>query len=191
MLEGLAILALFGFIALGASRAASIVPTDSFAPTPDGAPADFDALFQKYGSAYGVPWLWLKAFAMNESSLGRAPSVARGLVEPTDIEGSVSMDGKSWGLMQVTLSTAGDFDSNVTPELLNDPEYSVSIAAQYIAHLIGVFPIVMPGHVEWVVKAYNQGQGNTQKEINGQGGGYADAYWDRWQRNYAQIGGTL
>lgn len=147
----------------------------------------WDSLFQMYGRLYGVEWTMLKAIAMNESSLGDAPSVAQGLAAPSDVDGSKSDDGKSWGLMQLTLPTAGDYDPAVTPQRLNNPEYSVEIAAHFISDLLGMFTPSDPRYTEWVVKSYNQGAGNTKKEIAGKIDGYADEYWDRYQRNRAII----
>lgn len=140
----------------------------------------WDSLFKNYG---GENWKILKAIAMNESSLGRHPSVARGIEVPTDVEGSKSDDGKSWGLMQVTIPTGRDFDPACSPILLNNPEYSVRIAARFLRSLQSQFD-----ELEYVVKAYNQGAGNMRKEIAGTGGGYADEYWERFQRNLRLVG---
>lgn len=155
----------------------------------------FDGLFQKYGVVYGVSWKWLKAIAMNESSLGQARSVAHGLASPSDIEGSKSSDGLSWGLMQVTIKTALTMDPSATPEKLNNPEYSVKLGAQYIMKLKGMFTPGEPRYVEWVIKSYNQGPGNTKNEIKGQISNPAwhdrvEEYWARFQRNLAKVEAT-
>lgn len=147
----------------------------------------FDDLFHQGEANYGVDWTWLKAFCLNESNLGRAASVARGLATPSDIDGSKSSDGKSWGLLQVTLATAKGIDPQATQEKLNDPSYSVNIGAKYIAQLKKMFSPSDPNYVQWVVKSYNQGPGNTKDEIDGDGGGYADAYWTRWQSNLTKV----
>lgn len=145
----------------------------------------FDDLFIKYAQIYGLDPNWLKAFALNESDLGRDKSVAAGLDNPDDVAGSTSSDGKSWGLMQVTLSTGRDYDPDVTPQKLNDPNYSVDLAAHLISDLMRAFPPDQhPRNLEWMVKSYNQGRGNTNKEIAGLIGGYAGDYWTRWQSNY-------
>lgn len=156
----------------------------------NGIDSKYDEWFKFYGLKHSVPWLWLKAIAMNESSLGRHPSVARGLANPADVEGSKSEDGKSWGLMQVTLTTAKDFDPTATPQKLNNPEYSISIAAKYLERTSKQFVMVSTRYVEWVIKSYNQGVGNTKKELNGTSPGYAQEYWERWQRNFKKIGGV-
>ena len=150
----------------------------------------YDALFQKYGNQYGVDWQWLKAFALNESNLGLDSSVAAGIANPQDVEGSKSSDGLSWGLMQVTLRTGSDYDSNITPQKLNDPEYSISIAAEFIAHLMSLFDSSDSRYLESVVKSYNEGAGNMRKELLGTGGGFADDYWSRWTRNYNKVKGS-
>lgn len=149
----------------------------------------YDALFQSYGKKYGVNWQWLKAIAMNESSLGQVRSVALGLLEPSNIEASKSSDGKSWGLMQVTLKTAWTMDARATAEKLNNPEYSINLAAQYVGKLQEMFkkPQYADRFREWVIKSYNQGPGNTLKEIRGETKGYAAEYWARFQRNLERV----
>lgn len=147
----------------------------------------FDALFQKYGTSYGVSWRVLKAIAMNESSLGQNERVALGIREPANIEGSKSEDGKSWGLMQLTVPTASDFVPDTTPVELNDPDFSIRVAAQFIAWIQKQFPLVDPRWQEWVIKSYNQGVGNTNKERAGRIDGYAGEYWSRFQRNLNRI----
>lgn len=148
----------------------------------------WDADFKAAGAKYGVPWQWLKAVALNESSLGSAKSVARGLVAPTDIEGSKSTDGKSWGLMQVTLTTGRGLDPFCTEVKLNDPKYSIDLGAKYIGQMSKRFSQVETRYVEWVIKSYNQGPGNTDKEKSGKiAKGYADEYWDRFQRNLQKV----
>lgn len=151
----------------------------------------FDALFLKYSQVFGVDRDVIKAICMNESSLGLAPSVARGLASPTDIEGSKSTDGKSWGLMQVTLTTARDMDSTATAEKLNNPDYSVKLGANYLSRMQKLYLKSDPRWLEWVVKSYNQGPGNTAKEIKGEIAGYSDEYYERFVRNLTKIRGGL
>jgi membrane-bound lytic murein transglycosylase MltF len=142
---------------------------------------NFDELFQKYAIKYNLDWRMLKSIAIIESSLGRAPSVAHGIKNPTDVENSKSSDGKSWGLMQVTLPTARDYDSNATAERLNSPEYSINLASQYLRTLFSIFKGDVK-IIEKVVKSYNQGQGNTLK-----GKTYADGYWIKYQNAYKTL----
>lgn len=148
----------------------------------------FDDLFKKYSVRYSVPFNWLKAICMNESALGLAPSVAIGIKAPYDIEASKSSDGKSWGIMQMTLPTAKDFDAGATPEKLNNPEYSVDLAARFLKYLMSQFSQIDPRYAEYVLKSYNQGAGNTRKEIK-TGKGYADEYWTRIKRHLTKIEG--
>jgi len=116
----------------------------------------WDYLFKRYGKIYGIPWKWLKAICMIESDLGRAKSVAHGFLYPNDIEKSKSSDGKSWGLMQTTIPTSRDFESDVTAADLNDPEVSVRIASKYIKTLIARFGL---NDRESIIRAYNGGAG--------------------------------
>jgi len=112
----------------------------------------YDPLFVRYGAAYSVPWQWLKAIAIVESNLGKAPSVARGLEKPSDVAGSTSSDGKSWGLMQLTLPTARQFESATTEIGLNNPDTSVRLAAKYL---------------HWVMQNYFTDQENVIRSYNG------------------------
>jgi len=147
----------------------------------------FDSLFSKYGAKYGVDPKILKAISLNESNLGRHPSVARGLENPIDVDGSTSSDGKSWGLMQVTVVTARDYDALASPEKLNSPEYSVDLASRLLRDLQKRFETADPRYLEWVVKSYNQGAGNTNKERRGVSSGFAQEYWERFQRNFERV----
>lgn len=139
---------------------------------------NFDDLFKNMATKYGLDWKMLKAIAIIESSLGAHPSVKIGLENPSNVEGSKSSDGKSWGLMQVTIPTARDYDKLVTPEKLNIPYYSVEIASKHLAMLKKLFN----GDVQKIVKSYNQGQGNTLA-----GKTYADGYWTKYLNAYRSI----
>jgi hypothetical protein len=156
----------------------------------------WDEEFKRAGIRYGVKWQWLKAIAQNESSLGRHPSVARGLAEPQNIEDSKSEDGKSWGLMQITLpdSRVRDHWSTWSDDLkrralglkasrLNDPLFSIDLAAKIVSVAQTKFPLVDPRYNEWVVKSYNQGVRNSQRERSGEISGYAGEYYKRFLRN--------
>ncbi len=147
-------------------------------------PADFgenwtkwDEFFQRYASSTGVTFEMLKAICMNESSLGRNPAVAHGLLNPTDISGSASEDKKSWGLMQLTMPTACDYDPECSPEKLNDPIYSVKIASLFLNALWVSF-----GNEEDVVRAYNAGGGAVRRNPK-----IAQEYWARYQAHRGLI----
>jgi len=125
----------------------------------------WDKLIRKNSAIYGIPWRWMKAIMIIESDLGRAPSVARGLMYPTDIQGSKSSDGKSWGLMQLTLPTARQFEPSVTEESLNDPNVSVRIAGKYMAWVRDRYwPL---SNREAFIRSYNGGPG-FNKTVSGQ-----------------------
>ncbi len=142
----------------------------------------WDYYFKEAETKHNVDWRWLKAIAMNESSLGTNKSVAIGLANPKNVAGSASSDGKSYGLMQITLATAKSMEPSVTPQKLNIPEYSIDLAARYVAELKKMFSITDFRYVEWVIKSYNQGPGNTKKEIEGKPG-FADEYWKRFKNH--------
>ncbi len=130
----------------------------------------YDPIFKKYSARYSVPWRWLKAIALNESSLGTNPRVLAGLV---------SSDGLSWGLMQVTLTTAKDlYKREVSAEELKNDEISVDLAAKYLQRLMRYFP----GDTRKIIMSYNQGEGNTMK-----GKEYALPYWEKFQKHLKMI----
>lgn len=152
----------------------------------------FDALFEKYGLKYQVPSSWLKAIALNESSLGKAKSVALGLREPNNIEGSKSSDGLSWGLMQVTLTTARALDPMATQAKLNNPEYSIDLGARVVRdNMVAVakfLPKSDPRYIEFVIKAYNEGPNHAKNEYLGKPSNpkwqaHVQEYWSRFKRN--------
>ena len=150
---------------------------------------EYDSLFKKYGAEYNIDWRWLKAICLNESNLGKAKSVMIGLENPRDIENSKSSDGKSWGLMQVTVPTAKDFDLAANSEKLNNPDYSVKIASKYLAWVKKQFSAYVnnPNYLEYVIKSYNQGVTNTKKEIAKTSSGFAQGYWDKFQKNLERV----
>ncbi len=150
----------------------------------------FDQFFKLYspGKIGGVDgWKILKAIALNESDLGKYPSVALGIKTPHDVEGSKSQDAKSWGIMQMTIPTARDLDPRATEVMLNNPEYSIKLSGQYVKWLTRYFSPLDTRFLEYVVKSYNQGPRNTQKEIAGKTQGYANEYWSRFVRNLKRV----
>lgn len=131
-------------------------PMDQAAQALTGNPAftRWDPLLKKKATVYRVPWRWLKVIIMNESSNGQAHSVLVGLSDPSNVAGSASGDGKSWGLMQITLATAkGLTGREVSAEELNEPEFNVALSAQLLRELIDRFGF----DFEAVMRAYNGG----------------------------------
>lgn len=120
----------------------------------------FDQTFKLIGEKYLIDWKILKAISLKESTLGTHPRVKRGLEFPKDIEGSKSEDGLSWGLMQMTLKTAKDYDQLATPEKLNNPYYSIDLSARHLKGLMRKFT-----NERDYIMAYNQGEGNQKKFI--------------------------
>lgn len=149
----------------------------------------YDQIFQNVAAQYGLDWQVMKAIAHIESQVGTYSSVLHGILNPNDVEASKSYDGKSWGIMQFTLPTARDFDASATAEKLNNPEYSIRLAGQFIAWLGLKIPAVDPRRTEWIIKSYNQGIGNTLKERAGAGGGFANEYFNRFLAAYEKVKG--
>jgi soluble lytic murein transglycosylase-like protein len=131
----------------------------------------YDALFKRNGKIHGVPWRWLKAIAMNESSLGLNPRVLAGLV---------SSDGLSYGLMQVTLTTARELRPGTTADDLNDPEISIGLSAKYVRRMMDRFG----GDREKTIRAYNGGPG-FQTTLKGQTD--TPIYYARFVRNLTTV----
>lgn len=175
----LAVLALGGVLFLGSQDA---MAGDA---SPDSPEDDvitgftrFDSLFQKWGAAYNVPWLWLKACCWVESNLGRYPTVARGLAAPSDEQGSRSQDGLSWGIMQVTKTTAAALMKRpVSAMELNNPDFSVQLAAMLFQENINRFGVDDP---ESVFRAYNGGPKLPSSTL---------VYWAKIQVKLNQLGG--
>lgn len=147
----------------------------------------FDPFFQKAGLDNGIDWKMLKTIAMVESTLGENPRVKKGLLNPNDIIGSMSEDGKSWGLMQLTVPTARDYDKTATEVKLNYPEYSIGISAKLLAMLNRIFK----GNERDIIMAYNQGLGNQRKFIQMEKDGTlkphqfpaAKNYYEKYKKN--------
>lgn len=131
---------------------------------------EFDSLFKKYASLYGINWKWLKAIALNESTLNNNKLVKQGLA---------STDGKSYGIMQLTIPTASDmYGKTVTPSQLNNPEFSIMYAAKYVGRLAKMFSF----DEQKTIISYNQGQGNTKK-----GNDFTGDYYPRFKRWLSKI----
>lgn len=122
----------------------------------------YDGLFQKYGAQYGINWKFIKRIAWIESKIGMYRSVRDGISNPGDVAKSASQDGKSWGIMQVTIPTARDYDKLATPEKMNNPEYSIKIGTQHLAMLKKRY---FSSSDRDLAMAYNHGQGNQLKFI--------------------------
>lgn len=140
-----------------------------------------DARFKFHAAMNNLPpegWKWLKAIALIESDLGRNARVKAGLV---------SYDGLSWGLMQLTMPTANDYEKVTVPDL-NNEEINLRIAAKHFSRLYRKFQVM-----EHAVKAYNQGEGNQAKEIaarkSGNMNGFAQAadYFAKFQKKLKLI----
>lgn len=141
---------------------------------------EWDALIKKYSDQFKVPFDWVKAIMLTESSLGQARSVKRGIENPNDIEGSKSSDGKSWGLMQTTIPTARMFEPGVTAVQLNDPETSIRLGVKYLAWLISKKGL----NEELVIRSYNGGAGFLASEI---GRNMTALYYAKFTKNLALV----
>jgi len=143
----------------------------------------WDGLFKFCGSQHGIDWKVLKAIAMNESSLGTNKAVAIGLADPKNVMGSVSQDGKSWGLTQMTIKTAKDYDMLVTPEKLNMPSYCVDLTARHLSRIMKAFNSTDLRFTEYYVRAYNCGVQGLRNELQGKSLDRSSEYWRRFQQH--------
>lgn len=144
----------------------------------------WDPLLKQAASRYGIAdWRWLKAIIWNESDFGRAKSVAHGLANPEDVEGSKSSDGKSWGLTQTTLGTANDMRPGTTVADLNNPAISIDVGAKYFAKMLNRYKENQKGKIpERAVRAYNQGPGNEDRRKP-----FADPYLAKFVPHFFKI----
>ena len=125
----------------------------------------YDALFLKYATKYGLDPKMLKAIALNESTLGKNKGY-----EPI---------GGTTGLMQIKLSTARDFFKNLTAIELEDDEKQIETASAFLASLKKQFN----GDERKYVMSYNQGAGNTRA-----GKEFAKPYWEKYLKHKQLIG---
>lgn len=151
----------------------------------------FDSLFKASGTKNNVPWMMLKRIAWIESKVGTYKSVAIGIKNPKDIKNSVSDDGKSWGIMQMTLTTMGDYDKTPTAEELNHPDISIELAAQHLKMLRKLFT-----NERDVIMSYNHGQGNQKNFLVKEKAGTllkteypaGRDYWNKYQQAIKEVG---
>jgi membrane-bound lytic murein transglycosylase MltF len=103
----------------------------------------FAPLFKKYGEKYDFDWLLLAAQAFQESRLDPKCRSSAGAV----------------GLMQVMPPATGDRQAE-TQRLL-EPEYNVSVAVKYLAHIrdhyFGDPGLTLPVRARFSLAAYNAG----------------------------------
>lgn len=144
-----------------------------------------DSEFKKAEMIHGVDWKLLKAIGLTESALGQNSLVKAG---------KVSYDGLSWGLMQFTMTTARDFDSQVTVEKLKDDKYSINLVGKYFAMLKKLFPDSL-NQTRNIVMSYNHGQGNQKRFVELEKSGKLKVtdfpqgrdYWNKFQKNYKRV----
>lgn len=122
----------------------------------------FDDLFIKYSNLYNIPYRWLKAISLQESSLGENERVKRG---------EVSYDGLSYGLMQIAEGVGSPKEIELKGfggrEALNNPEYSIEKASKLLGYLNKKYV----GDTRKIFLAYNQGERNTDNNKD-----YTDQY---------------
>ena len=103
----------------------------------------FAPLFKKYGEKYDFDWLLLAAQAFQESRLDPKCRSSAGAV----------------GLMQVMPPTSGDRQAEI--KRLLEPEYNVSVAVKYLAHIRDHYfddpGLSLPVRARFSLAAYNAG----------------------------------
>ena len=120
------------------------------------------------------------AIALVESNLGEYFSVKVGLISPTDIS-SVSSDGLSYGLMQMTLKTGQWLRPGTTQIELNDPAVSIDLGAKYLKYLRTSMADKTP---EYTIRGYNGGPTWFQRQ-----GAISNTarYWSKFLKALAQV----
>jgi hypothetical protein len=174
MTEYIILAGLIGAVAWSLSKVSNLNSTPEIDRTKIVVPATYsiikentyDDLFKTYGAIYNVPWHWLKAIACVESALGRYKGK--------------SSDGYSYGLMQMTVTTAKSYlkttdNAAAIAALLND-EASIELSAMYMENNIKLFGIT---NVKYCIMGYNQNPYNLIKnppiEIPA-----AAQYYEKW-----------
>lgn len=109
----------------------------------------YDERIKKSADEYNIPWRWVKAILIVESTLGENPRVKTG---------QASEDNKSWGLAQMKPSTASWISGRaINSADLSDDDLSIDLCAKYLSYLSELFK----GDEPKTIMSYNQGQGNT------------------------------
>jgi len=129
---------------------------------------EYDEIFLREATANGIDPKLLKAIAMNESGLK---------FNYTQLE----RIGGTTGILHIKLSTAQDYEPELTATELSKPETQIRVAAKHIKRLLSVFN----GDSGKVVAAYNAGEGRIQQGIIPQ---TTKEYLERFQRNYKRVG---
>lgn len=149
----------------------------------------YDSEFKKRAAEFNLDWKMLKAIAMIESWLG----TYRGVIDTESERENASnapdsSDKLSAGIMQVTRVTARDYYPTADWRDLQDPAFSIKIAAQHLAMLKRLSKTYVGRETEFMVKSYNQGQGNTAKEFSGKiKQGFANNYWLKYLDAYNSL----
>lgn len=130
-----------------------------------------DHLFLKHGIAQGVPPEFLKAIAMNESGVQFQES---NIWEPK---------GGTIGVMHIKLSTARDYEPNLTQDDLKNVDTEIRLASKFIADLWGQFQ----GDMIKVAWAYNAGASRVKNNILPAS---TKEYLERFERNYNRVMGA-
>ena len=120
-------------------------------------PSKYANFVEKYSKIYGVDKNLVYAVIRCESGFDKR----------------AKSNKNAMGLMQLTPSTAKwcayiigvDFDE----DLLYNPEYNIRLGVYYISYLFTRFDTV-----EQVIMAYNAGEGNVKKWLNGNGKVFAE-----------------
>ena len=139
---------------------------------------DWDDLFIKYGKEFDVNPKLMKAIAANESYLGKYDDW-----EPI---------GGTRGLMHIKLSTAQDYEPDLTEwDLFWNPfsadENQIRVATRHMSRLLDKYN----NDERLAVQAYNAGEGRVNQFLSGkidQLPSTTIAYWDRYNRNYEKLG---
>ncbi len=115
-------------------------------------PTKYAKFVEKYSKLYGVDENLVYAVILCESGFNPSVKSKKGAI----------------GLMQLMPSTAlwcaKKLDENYSDEKLYEPEFNIKIGVYYLAYLHTVFT-----SLDEVVMAYNAGEGNVKKWLQGNG----------------------
>lgn len=102
-------------------------------------------LIKNAASEYGISIDWICGIIAHESSFN---------ANATNLFGGDLKRGGAWGLMQLTLDTARDYDKDITKDQLLIPDINIDIGCQHLARIKKRWG----GQLKTVLCVYNSGR---------------------------------
>lgn len=126
--------------------------------------------FYKYENLFQLlyPRYYLDSVSQAATNTGLSPALIFAIIRQESGFNSGAISAASaYGLMQMTVPTSKEYDSNASIQKLLDPDYNVNLGSQELAYLMKLYN----GNILKVAAAYNAGV----------------AAVDRWQNTYGSV----